>query len=150
MKRLTGILILALLIALPLMAIDTQKADVDAVKKVVTESYFNGAFNKLDTEAMKKGFHEDFAIFYANGEKLGRYEIESWISGTEKRKSSPDFDASKSKMTCKIVNCDVTGGAASVKAEMYRDDKHIYTDYLSLLKFSSGWKIAAKVYHEHK
>jgi predicted dehydrogenase len=31
-----------------------------------------------------------------------------------------------------------------------RDGKLVYTDYLSLLKFSSGWKIAAKVYHEHK
>ncbi|MEL1229541.1 MAG: nuclear transport factor 2 family protein [Candidatus Neomarinimicrobiota bacterium] len=26
----------------------------------------------------------------------------------------------------------------------------VYTDYLLLSKFDSGWKIVAKVYHRHK
>ena len=29
------------------------------------------------------------------------------------------------------------------------EGKHVYTDYLSLLKFDSGWRIVAKVYHSH-
>ncbi len=30
-----------------------------------------------------------------------------------------------------------------------KDGRLVYTDYLSLLKFDSGWRIVAKVYHSH-
>lgn len=127
----------------------TMSADAKAIRALVDSAYFNGAFNKLDTKAMSKGFHKDFAIFSARGDELSRYEIETWIQGIEKRKAAADFDASKSKMDCKIVALDVTGGSASAKIELYRGGKLIYTDYLSFLKFTDGWKIAAKVYHKH-
>ena len=73
-----------------------------------------------------------------------------WREGTEKRKQDPAFDPTRAKMDCRIVSLDVTGGAAAAKVEMSRDGKLVYTDYLSLLRFSDGWKIAAKVYHSHK
>ncbi|MEN8153298.1 MAG: nuclear transport factor 2 family protein [Acidobacteriota bacterium] len=120
------------------------------VKSVIEKSYFNGSFNELDTKSMAKGFHPEFAIFSAKGEKIGRYPIDVWIKGIEKRKADPDFDKSKVKMDCKIVNLDVTGGCASAKVTIARNGKVIYTDYLSLLKFKDGWKIVAKVYHKHK
>ncbi|MEM7355177.1 MAG: nuclear transport factor 2 family protein [Acidobacteriota bacterium] len=37
-----------------------------------------------------------------------------------------------------------------MKIELSKDGKLVYTDYLSLLKFDSGWRIVAKVYHSHK
>ncbi len=120
-----------------------------AVKKVIENSYFNGAFNKLDTEAMAKGFHKDFAIFSANGDELGRYEIATWIKGVQKRKMNPEFDPKSAQMDCRVVAVDVTGGAAAAKIEIRREGRLVYTDYLSLLKFKSGWKISAKVYHKH-
>ena len=52
-------------------------------------------------------------------------------------------------MDCKIASLDITGGSAAAKIELSRDGKMIYTDYLSLLKFDDGWKIAAKVYYAH-
>jgi len=119
------------------------------VRKVVTEAYFNGAFNKLDTETMQKGFHPDFAIFSAKGNEISRYPIATWIEGIEKWKKASDFDAEKAKMDCKIANLEVTGGCAMVKVEASKDGTLIYTDYLSLLKFEDGWKIVAKVYHKH-
>ena len=122
----------------------------DDVKRVIEKSYFNGAFNALDTESMRKGFHPDFAIFSADGTKISRYPIDTWIKGIEKRKTNPNFNKSQVKMDCKIVSLDVTGGCAAAKVEIAKDGKMIYTDYLSLLKFTDGWKIVAKVYHEHK
>ena len=124
-----------------------NKSDIE---KVIKTSYFNGAFNDLDTESMRKGFHPDFAIFSAAGNKLSRYPIDAWIKGTEKKKQSSDFDPSQSKMDCKIVSLDITQGCAAAKIEISKDGKLIYTDYLSLLKFDDGWKIAAKVYHAHQ
>ena len=120
-----------------------------AVKEVIEHCYFNGAFNKLDTEAMTKGFHKDFAIFSARGDELGRYEIATWIKGVQKQKADPKFDPKSARMDCRVVAIDVTGGAAAAKIEIRREGRMVYTDYLSLLKFESGWKISAKVYHQH-
>ena len=124
--------------------------DQEAVGKVIKGAYFNGAFNDLDTTAMEKGFHPDFAIFSANGKQLARYPIADWIKAIENKKKDPDFDPKNAVMECKIANLDVTGGCAFAKVEIFKGDQHIYTDYLSLLKFEDGWKIVAKVYHSYK
>lgn len=123
--------------------------DKGEVEKVIKASYFNGAFNDLDTKAMRKGFHPEFAIFSAKGNDINRYPINTWVKGIETRKQAANFDASRSKMDCKIVSINVTGGCAAAKIEISKDGKKIYTDYLSLLKFDDGWKVVAKVYHAY-
>jgi hypothetical protein len=123
--------------------------DTDDVKALVEASYVHGAFNELNPEAMAKGFHPDFAIYSPKGEEIGKYPIADWVQGTAKRKDSADFDAAKNKWDHRFVSVDVTGKAAAVKIELSKDGKLVYTDYLSLLKFDSGWRIVAKVYHGH-
>ena len=147
--------ILITLIALtPMLAftnyIVKTKSEKSAVEKLILESYIHGAFNELNPEAMLKGFHSDFAIFSADGENLGRYEIETWTEGVRKRKNDPKFDPSKNVWKHNFASVDVTGNVAAVKVELSKDGKHIYTDYLSLIKFESGWKIVAKVYNKHE
>lgn len=141
---LTGLLFLVLVSTSFLSADD--KADIE---QVIKASYFNGAFNELDTESMRKGFHPDFAIFSASGNKISRYPIDTWIKNIEKRKQTANFDPESQKMDCKIASLDITGGSAAAKIELSKDGKMVYTDYLSLLKFDDGWKIAAKVYFAH-
>lgn len=119
------------------------------VKELVLKAYVNGAFNALNPEAMSAGFHPDFAIFSADGEKISKYPIADWVEGTTKRKNDPKFDPAKNVWEHNFASVDVTGGSAAVKIELSRKGKHVYTDYLSLLKFESGWKIVAKVYHKH-
>ena len=119
------------------------------VKELIVKSYVNGAFNALDPDAMRKGFHPDFAIFSADGENISKYPIDKWAAYAEKKKSDPEFDPTKNVWTHNFASVDVTGGSAAVKIELSHEGKHVYTDYLSLLKFESGWKIVAKVYHKH-
>ena len=126
-----------------------KSAEKDAVEQLVLDSYINGAFNDLNAEAMLNGFHEDFAIFSADGENLSRYEIETWVDGVRKRKSDPDFDPANNVWVHNFASVDLTGNVATVKVELSRKGKHVYTDYLSLIKFDSGWKIVAKVYYKH-
>jgi len=126
-----------------------QTTENDAVKKVILDGYINGAFNALDAEAMRSSFHEDFAIYSPKGEEISKYPIGTWVEGVEKRKAKDDFDPAKNKWEHKFASVDVTGNAAAVKVELSRNGKHVYTDYLSLLKFESGWRIVAKVYHQH-
>jgi len=149
MKKILMI-VLFVTLAISLTLFSAGDAEKNEIEKVVKNCYFNGAFNKLDYRAMEKGFHEDFAIFSAKGNDLSRYEIADWIASVKKRSGDSSYDKSKAAMDCRIVSIDITGGAASVKVEMSKKGKMIYTDYLSLLKFADGWKIAAKVYHGHQ
>ena len=124
--------------------------DVADVRQVVETSYINGAFNALDPDAMRDGFHPDFAIFWAEGEDIGRYPIGVWAEGVAKQKADPEFDPALNKWEHELPMIDVTGGVAMVNVELSREGELVYTDYLSLIKFDSGWKIVAKVYHKHE
>ena len=126
------------------------QSEEDVVKEVISKGYINGAFNALDADAMRKTFHEDFAIFSAKGETISKYPISTWAEGVEKRKNSDDFDPKKNVWEHEFVSVDITGGAAAVKIKLFKEGKHVYTDYLSLLKFENGWRVVAKVYHHHK
>ena len=142
---------IALLCTLILLTAATCLADdVADVRKVVETSYINGAFNALDPDAMLAGFHPDFAIFWAEGEDIGRYPIDAWAEGVAKKKADPEFDPAANKWEYDLPYVDVTGGVAMVKVELSHEDKLVYTDYLSLIKFDSGWRIVAKVYHKHQ
>jgi len=36
-----------------------------------------------------------------------------------------------------------------VRMQIWINDEHVYTDYLSLYRFSDGWKIVLKVFASH-
>ena len=154
MKRINLLSFLALalfVVALASNAMLYSEADVDkaAVEALIEGAYINGAFNDLDTETMRAGFHPVFKIHGVNVGALSEYPIDDWIVSIEKRKAAADFDAANQKWDHKFVFVDVTGNAAVAKIELFTDSKHVYTDYLSLLKFDDGWKITDKVYFRH-
>ena len=121
-----------------------------AITAVIEASYINGAFNDLDTVTMRKGFHPTFAIHGVQEDgTLQKYPIDEWIANIEKRKASPDFDPADQKWDHKFALIDVTGDAAIAKIDLFKNGKHIYTDYLSLLELEGGWIITDKVYHRH-
>jgi hypothetical protein len=146
-------ILIILLLTVPVFAFTysylEDEASKSEVEDVVLKSYIHGAFNEMNYKDMKAGFHPDFAIFSADGEELKRYEIEDWVNRTREKQSKADFDPAKNKWDHKFPMIDVTGNSAMVKVELCKDEKHIYTDYLSLLKFDSGWKIVGKVYTKH-
>jgi len=149
MKKLSILLILAVLTMGFGYGLSDQE-ERTVVETVIKCAYFNGAFNEMDTAAMKEGFHPDFAIFSVKGKELSKYPIADWIQAVEKRKKNLEPDVRRARMEGKIRHLDVTGNCASAKVELHRAGKRVYTDYLSLLKFEDGWKIVAKVYHAHQ
>ena len=120
------------------------------IEKTILKAYIHGAFNELNADAMLEGFHKDFSIYSAKGEEINKYPIATWAESVRKRKSSDEFDPSKNVWDHNFAIVDQTGGSAVVKVELSKGGNLIYTDYLSLLKFDSGWKIVAKVYHRHE
>jgi hypothetical protein len=125
--------------------------DAKAITALIERCYLNGAFNGLDTKAMAEGFHSDFAILYPDSNNiLGKLPIKEWISGIESRKADPKFDPKSRAYAGKIISLDITGEVASAKIELRQNNKLVYTDYISLLRFDKTWKIVAKVYHQHE
>ncbi|MCG8459415.1 MAG: nuclear transport factor 2 family protein [Holophagales bacterium] len=131
-------------------ALADQQGDTAEIKALIEKSYVHGAFNGLNPDELERGFHPDFAIFSADGEEMKKYPIADWVKRTRERKSASDFDPAKNVWEHHFASIDVTGHSASVKIELSKDGKKVYTDYLSLLKFDSGWRVVAKVYHRHR
>ena len=144
----------AILVATPGLAgssnADSTSAEADIVQ-VIEASYIHGAFNEQNTEAMRAGFHPIFKIHGVGKGKLSTYPIADWVSGIEKQKAKDDYKAQVWEHRFPMI--DITGNAAVVKVELFKvegaDKTHVYTDYLSLLKFADGWKITDKVYTQH-
>lgn len=152
MKARNTILSVALLLIAVFAINSTVKLHHDhtAIKESLETGYVHGAFNELNPDAMTNTFHEDFAIFSPGKDgKINRYPIANWVEGTKKRKNDPNFDPAENVWDHKFKRVDVSGKAAHVEIELYHNDKHVYTDYLSLLKFDDEWKVVAKVYQEH-
>ena len=74
--------------------------------------------------------------------------LEDWITAIKRWKES-NPEGPEHEVTGKFAHIDITGDAAIVKIELYRNSRHIYTDYLSLYKFNDGWKVVSKVYQRH-
>ena len=47
------------------------------------------------------------------------------------------------------MQIDVTEDIAFVKLKLLRREQLIFTDYITLLKYDSEWKIVTKIYHSH-
>jgi hypothetical protein len=71
MRSVTSLFLVLCLSVWAVAATQDSKTDpADEVRAIVEDSYLNGAFNALDPDAMTRGFHPDFAIFSADGEKI--------------------------------------------------------------------------------
>ena len=119
----------------------------DEIRAVVEASYIHGAFNEQNTKAMRAGFHPTFKIHGVSDGELSEYPIDQWIASIEERKAQAGYQPQT--WTHRFPIIDITGDAAVVKVELFHDSRHVYTDYLSLLRFADGWKITDKVYHRH-
>ena len=152
MKKKAILLIPVLLTVMLALTVQANRMhhEEESIKTVIESGYVHGAFNELNPEEMLKTFHKDFAIFSPgeNGE-INKYPIAVWAERTEQRKADPDFNPENNVWEHKFTRIDVSGEAAAVQIELYNGGKHIFTDYLSLLKFDNEWKIVAKVYHRH-
>ncbi len=93
-----------------------------------------------DVSSFKKSFDPGAKLFFVKKDgSLGQLTQEQWYKGFEASAGKEE----KGELT--IVATDITGKAASVKVrEVYPTS--IYTDYVSLLKLGTQWRIVNKIY----
>jgi hypothetical protein len=120
------------------------------IKELIEKCYLQGALNAMNIKAMLEGYHEDFAIFFTQGESLQKLVLLDWVRLVENYKSDPKMmESGLRQMDYEIVRVDVTECAASAVIKLFRKNQLIFTDHMSLLKFSTGWKIVSKIYYSH-
>ncbi len=85
--------------------------------------------------------------FLTKGE-IRKVTRDEWIARIEKS-SAQNNGAAKPVIKHEFPLVEITGSAAVVKVELWRDGKHIFSDYLSLYKFEDGWKLVGKIFYRH-
>lgn len=139
--------ITAVILFLTITSIAFGQSEEEAIKAVVTSAYIEGIQNRGDIENIRKGFHPSFNMLRLSDNEIKPLSIEEWIANIEKAKTNNS--PAPAKAEGKFISVDVTGNAAVVKLELYREDKKTFTDYLVLYKFSEGWKIVSKTFFRH-
>ena len=124
-----------------------ESADRQAIEAVVRTAYVDGVHAKPSAALMRQGFHPDFRMYVLRDGALSTLTLEDWAARIEKgaaeRKGPP------AEIKADFTRVDVTGTAAVVQLQLYRDGKHTFTDFLSLYRFPDGWKIVAKTFYNH-
>jgi len=132
---------------LPAPVYSEEDAEVAAVKHVIEEAYIKGIHINQDIDAIRKGFHPEFAMVMYQDGAISKLTIEEWIARIEEGKKKGDRPKVEIKHEFPMV--EVSGNAAVARIELYRDGKHVFTDFMSLYKFPDGWKIMSKTYYRH-
>jgi hypothetical protein len=122
-----------------------QQAEEDAIRQLIDQSYVQGIHNRAGMELISAGFHPGFEMLSINNGLLAKFPIYSWLHTI--RKAMESGQQQQEPITAKIPFVDVAGTAAVARIELYRGEKHLFTDYMSLYKFEEGWKIVSKIYY---
>jgi len=119
-------------------------AEASAIRGVIENAYVRGVFVDEDPVAVRAGFHPSFVLSVHDADSIIVAPLEMWLDVL-------DLSGQPSGDTVRHVfeRVDVTGGTAMVKMQIWINDEHVYTDYLSLYRFSDGWKIVLKVFASH-
>ena len=146
MKKLTS-LILILFISTIVFAQDIEN-EKETIKKLVLTAYVDGLQNKGDLDATREGFYPGFDLLIFKGFMIEKLPIYNWIKYAEMKKDKEPEPLAENEITsCEFEFIDITKSAAVAKIHLFKGGKKIFTDYLSLYKFNSGWKIVSKIYY---
>jgi hypothetical protein len=78
---------------------------------------------------------------------LTKFPIYSWIETVEQAMFSDETTTKKTTITAKFPLIDIAGDAAMAKVDLYRNEQHLFTNFLLLYKLEKGWKILSKTYY---
>lgn len=115
--------------------------DIEAIKNVIVQSYIEGIFLKGDAALVSSGWHPECDIVILNDGVLTKLPARYWMERFEKNPGPLDPN-----VTFKFTEVKATRYAAVAIVEIYTSEKHLYSDYMCLYKFSEGWRIVTKIF----
>lgn len=150
MKKIILLLVTIFLVFGGLFAGEKKCSDPEmkAVAKVIEAAYVKGIHIDRDIDAIEKGFHPEFNMLVQKDDKLIAVPISKWIEKIKAIKEK-NPEPEKVEIKHKFSMISVAGNAAVARVEIFKDGKHVYSDFMSLYKFSDGWKIVNKIYYSY-
>ncbi len=126
----------------------TTEEEKKAIVEIIKESYIAAAYNNIDIEILKKGFHESFTWQGMHHDRLFVWTLPQWIILLDREKwLRPDWN---NRTTAEIQVIGIEGNASVAKVDIYNNQVHDSTDFLSLYKLKEGWKITNRISHRHE
>lgn len=116
--------------------------DAEAIRQVITSAYVEGLHMNGSRDAIRAGFHPDFVMKVLTEDGLTDVTIEEWIARLPAEGTPPSHTVDH-----EIPDVSVSGVAATARVEILFDDRHVFTDYMSLYKFGDDWRIVAKIFN---
>lgn len=123
--------------------------DANAIREVVDRAYVQGVHIDADAAKMRDGMHDSFIMFVRNGDKVTALTRDAWIERIEASKAQRKEGEKRPETKAEIDVIDRSGDTAIARVKLYRGGKQIFTDYIALYRFDSGWKLVGKVFHRH-
>ena len=128
-----------------MLAADAEDA---AIIEVVDRAYVQGVHIDGDPEKIRNGFHESFVMFIQNEGRVSQLTRDGWIARIEAATASADRPP-RPETRGESEVLDRPGNAAVARGKLFRGEKQIVTDYISLYRFDDGWKLVGKTFHRH-
>ncbi|TRX66323.1 nuclear transport factor 2 family protein [Carboxylicivirga sp. M1479] len=148
MKRLE--LILVFVFVFLAVKAQSNEQEIKAIKKVIQSAYVEGIQNEGDVAKIDAGIHPDFKLLgIGENGSIWKLPIAEWKQKVIERKKKGELPRSGDDLiSIKFLSVDVTGTAAVAKFEFYVGKELKYVDYISLYKFSDGWKLVSKIFYK--
>lgn len=115
-------------------------SDIALISDVIA-TYVEGARTGKGS-VMRPAFREDAAIFGFVGDSLFAGPIQQLFDWN-------DANGPAKEVSATIAAIDVAGTVASARVELDNWTGHRYTDFFTLLKDETGWRITQKAFHAH-
>ncbi len=126
----------------------TPEEEKKAIKELIKVSYIGAAYNNIDIDILKKGFHESFTWQDMHHDRLGTTTLRQWIILLDREKwLRPDWN---NRTTAEIQVIGIEGNAAVAKVDIYNNQVLDFTDFLSAYKFTDDWKITNRISKRHE
>ncbi len=126
----------------------TAEEEKAAIAELIKGSYIGAAHNNIDIDVLKKGFHESFTWQWMHHDRFFTTTLQQWVKSLDREKwLRPDWN---NRTSAEIEVIGIEGNAAVAKVEIYNNQVHDYTDFLSLYKLADGWKIINRISQRHE
>lgn len=113
-------------------------AEVEAVVRLYLEALHEG-----DVDTLGRVFAPDSALYASADGEATTLAIRPWLDRVRNRKSARD---SGFESRNRVLSIETEGDMAMAKVTSAFPPKR-FVDYLSLIRTTGGWRIAAKTYH---
>lgn len=144
-NMLSKLFIISLIISFAASSLSAAPDDRKTIKRVIVEGYIKGIITEGDAGKVAENWHKSCDIVIKKQEGIHKLPASYWYNRL-KQKPGPIIKDVKYE----FQTIHITGYAAIAVIKVYYRDKPKYMDYISLYKFSDGWKIATKVYYEYR